>query len=247
MLQSTGSARSGATKPGGGAIVQSAHPRDIGALASRRRPVPHPLRRHRDAGVARPLTPARIAVDPERVGGVEVAAEPEGSGQFHRHEAVRPRHERPGAFERRRPPLPAAPTARTIGSPRAASDRRVRAGARRQLSEQQAVPVRVPEHEVAVGDGDRLEVGPRVVGRLGAGERRRQVRRRHRRRRRAGAPPGPARACTATVPSPRPPRRRCRIVSADSPSASRIAARRRTIASFEVRAGAGLMAHIIGY
>ena len=33
MLQCTGIGRSGAIKPGGGAFVQSAHPRDIGALA----------------------------------------------------------------------------------------------------------------------------------------------------------------------------------------------------------------------
>ena len=57
MLQLTVIGRSGATKPGGGEIVQSAQPRDIGALALVVGCSSILFVAQRDAGIARPLTP----------------------------------------------------------------------------------------------------------------------------------------------------------------------------------------------
>ncbi len=56
--------RSGAIKPGGGAFVAIGTAKGHRGSGVRRRIVPDPLRGHRDVGLARSLTPARIAATP---------------------------------------------------------------------------------------------------------------------------------------------------------------------------------------
>ena len=116
----------------------------------------------------------------------------------------------------------------------------IRTGAGRQVGEQQAVPVRVPVDEVAVGIGHRPQVGVRITGfgrprqrsgeigdhALGDGS----YERGSIRDTLVGDGPWTPTA-SATL----------RIVTAARPSVSRIRLAAATIASTEVRDGAGLM------
>ena len=95
--------------------MQTAQPRDLGALLLVVGVFLILFVVTLTLGVARSADPDEDRLDPVRVGRVQVAAEPERAGELHRHEPVRPRDERPRAGQRTAPPRRARAIASTIG------------------------------------------------------------------------------------------------------------------------------------